>query len=107
VDNCPEYTLPNVFTPNQDGQNDFFVPFPYKFVESIDLQVYNRWGQIVFTTLDPDIVWDGVHMESKEICSDGVYFYTCVVNTITLQGILPITLTGYVHLLKGNKSTVN
>jgi len=57
--------------------------------------------------LDPDIHWDGLHIESKEICSDGVYYYTCLVNTITLRGIEPIALKGYFHILGGNKSTVN
>lgn len=107
AENCPEYTLPNVFTPNQDGSNDLFIPFPYKFVESIDIQIFNRWGQVVFTATDPDILWDGLHMESNEICPDGVYYYLCTVNQITLRGIEPIVLKGYFHLLKGNKGSFN
>lgn len=100
-DNCPEYELPNVFTPNGDGKNDYFRPFPYRFVESIDLVVYNRWGQPVFETDDPDILWDGTHMDSGERCSDGVYYYVCVVNTLRLSGPVTFELTGTVHLLDG------
>lgn len=71
-DNCPEYELPNVFTPNGDGTNDLFHPiFPYKYVESIELEIYNRWGQVIFNTTDPDINWDGKHQESGEPVSDG------------------------------------
>jgi hypothetical protein len=51
VDNCPIYELPNTFTPNNDGQNDFFIPYPYCFVESVNFRVFNRWGELVFPNL--------------------------------------------------------
>lgn len=104
-DNCPEYTLPNVFTPNGDGTNDFFIPFPYKFVESIELQIYNRWGQVVFETTDPAINWDGTHKDAGIRVPDGVYYYIAVVNTIRLTGIVQFELTGNVTLL--NSKDVN
>ncbi len=99
IDNCPIYELPNVFTPNGDGSNDFFIPFPYKYVKDIDLHVYNRWGEEVFKTVDPAILWDGKHQSSKQLCSDGVYYYVCQVNEIRLKGIQSRVLTGFVHLL--------
>lgn len=99
VDNCPEYELPNVFTPNGDGQNDYFIPLPYKYVKDIDLQIYNRWGEVVFETTNADILWDGKHKLSKQLCSDGVYYYVCVVNEIRLAGIKKRTLTGFVQIL--------
>jgi len=100
VDNCPIYELPNVFTPGGDGVNDFFRPFPYKFVESIELEVYNRWGQKVFETTEPDIQWDGTDMNNKQHLESGVYFYVCTVNEIRLVGIVPRVLKGYVHILQ-------
>ncbi|MGD1844045.1 MAG: gliding motility-associated C-terminal domain-containing protein [Salibacteraceae bacterium] len=99
TDNCPTYELPNVFTPGTDQFNDLFVPFPYKFVESIDLVVYNRWGREVFRTKDPDINWDGTDMESGGQLESGVYFYTCEVNEIRLTGIETRILKGYVQLI--------
>lgn len=99
VENCPIYELPNVFTPNGDGSNDFFIPFPYKYVESIDLHIYNRWGEEVFNSTDPDILWDGLHRTSKKLCSDGVYYYVCKVYEIRLKGVEARTLTGFVHLI--------
>lgn len=101
VDNCPVYELPNIFTPGGDNYNDFFVPFPYRYVESINLTVYNRWGRIVFETTDPDIKWDGTNKDSKLLCSDGVYFYVCEVNEIRLTGIVPRKLKGFVYLIHG------
>jgi gliding motility-associated-like protein len=100
VDNCPYYQLPNVFTPNGDGSNDFFTPIhPYKYVQSIDIKIYNRWGAEVFRTADPEIRWNGKSMQTKMLCSDGVYYYACIVNYIRLKGIIPQVLTGYIHLL--------
>ncbi len=102
VDNCPEYVLPNVFSPNGDGQNDYFIPFPYRFVKSIELKIFNRWGQLLFSTEDPDIRWDGRNQENGQPVSEGVYFYTCRVYTIRLSGIEPVDLKGFIHLFREN-----
>ncbi|MEZ4740058.1 MAG: gliding motility-associated C-terminal domain-containing protein [Flavobacteriales bacterium] len=101
-DNCPEYTLPNIFTPNGDRANDRFGPFPYRGVNAIDLQVFNRWGQVVFETRDPDIDWKGTYKETADPLPDGVYYYTCTVYFVRLAGEEPVQLTGYVHILGGS-----
>ena len=101
VDNCPIYFLPNVFSPNNDLINDQFIPFPYKFVESVDFRVFNRWGEEVFFTDDPDLNWDGTHKETGQILSDGVYYYVVTVNTIRLSGIVPEKISGHIQLLNG------
>ena len=106
VDNCPIYFLPNVFSPNNDLQNDLFIPFPWKFVESVDFQVFNRWGEQVFTITDPDLNWDGTHMTTGQILSDGVYYYTIKVNTIRLEGIVPENFSGQIQLF-GSPSSEN
>jgi gliding motility-associated-like protein len=98
VDNCPEYNLPNVFTPNGDDINDNFIPFPYKYIESIDIKIYDRWGVLVFETTDPAINWDGRDKSTGKLCSDGVYYYTCTVNEIRLSGIVPRKISGFFHL---------
>lgn len=98
VDNCPLYTLPNIFTPNLDGKNDLFVPFEYRYVESIDLKIFNRWGNVVFETKDPDINWDGINKDSGNPSVDGTYFYTIRVNTIRLAGIVPEDYSGTIRI---------
>ncbi|MFT4543953.1 MAG: gliding motility-associated-like protein [Bacteroidia bacterium] len=100
VDNCSNYTLPNVFTPGGDTYNDNFTPFPYAFVESIDIKIYNRWGLKIFETTDPDILWDGTNKDTKLDCSDGVYYYVCTVNEIRLAGVVPRNLHGFIQLLR-------
>jgi len=100
IDECDLYSLPNVFTPNGDGFNDLFIPFPYDFVEKIDLKIFDRWGLIMFTTQDPDINWDGKNQSTQADCSEGVYFYVCDVYELRLAGIRKRTLTGTVHLYR-------
>lgn len=99
-DNCPEYRLPNVFTPNGDGANDLFGPFiPYRGVDRIDLEIFNRWGQLVFISTDPDINWNGIHKDSNEPVPDGVYFYVCNVFFKRLAGEEQMVLKGHVQVL--------
>lgn len=100
IDECDLYQLPNVFTPNGDGFNDYFIPFPYDFVEKIDLTIFDRWGLEVFKTEDPDIMWDGRNQSNSLECAEGVYYYVCDVYEMRLAGIRKRTLTGTVHLYR-------
>ena len=101
IDNCPIYELPNVFSPDNNLINDLLIPFPYRYVKKINLKIFDRWGQLVFETEDPDINWDGTYMANNKQCSEGVYFYVCYVDVIHLAGIRTLDLTGFVHLLRG------
>ncbi|HEX4886690.1 MAG TPA: gliding motility-associated C-terminal domain-containing protein [Luteibaculaceae bacterium] len=96
LEDCPEYRLPNVFTPNGDGVNDVFTPFPYNGVTGIELQIFNRWGKMVFQTTNPDILWDG-RVEGAN-ASDGVYFYVGTVFFGSSAGPKPVELKGTVTL---------
>ncbi len=113
VDSCRQYVLPSVFTPNGDGVNDLFHPCdstttqelqqvncpPYRNVKDIDLHIFNRWGTEVFSTTDRDINWDGIDMNSGKKCSDGVYYYTCLVNFFRLEGVETVELHGTIQLI--------
>lgn len=104
VDNCPIYNLPNTFTPNGDGQNDLYTPYPFCFIESVDFQVFNRWGQIVYQTNDPNLNWDGKNLNGQEL-KEGVYFYSCHIFEQRVSGIQPAPeiLSGYIELIRGRK----
>jgi gliding motility-associated-like protein len=67
-------TLPNAFSPNNDGLNDVFQIFS-KGIRTIELSVYNRRGQIVWKTTNPDEVWNGKYLNEYEECPSGVYVY--------------------------------
>jgi gliding motility-associated-like protein len=75
VEICPEYELPNAFTPNGDGFNDLFIPRQNRFVRQVDFKVFNRWGNLVFKTTNPNLNWDGNDMNGNAL-SEGTYFYT-------------------------------
>ncbi|MFY9309567.1 MAG: gliding motility-associated C-terminal domain-containing protein [Bacteroidia bacterium] len=107
VDNCPEFDLPNVFTPNGDGFNDLFTSLPYRYVKDVDFKVYDRWGVLMFETTNPDILWDGKNSSTKAPCTDGTYFYVCTVNEIRLEGITPRVLKGFIQLLQQKNKQSN
>ncbi len=101
-DVCPVYRLPNIFTPNGDSRNDYFVPFPETIaaVEKIDIKIFNRWGKIVFKTDNPNINWDGKNQQNKKDCPQGVYFFICDVFEITLDGLRRRNIQGSVTIYR-------
>lgn len=97
------FEVPNVFTPNNDGINDEFSIMTSATIE-IELTVYNRWGEIVFTNkATPNDfntafipLWDGTNLY-HEICNDGVYFYNLQLRSIRGESIIE---NGTIQLLK-------
>lgn len=75
----PKLDVPNAFTPNGDGRNDFFGPRAFGVTE-IDFKVYNRWGQLVYQSSDPQVAymqnkgWDGTFRNQPQPMD--VYAYT-------------------------------
>ncbi|RLD45073.1 MAG: hypothetical protein DRI86_06125 [Bacteroidetes bacterium] len=100
IDSCLPYHLPNVFTPNGDGINDLFIPYPYDFVEKVNMTILNRWGSMVFQTKNPDINWDAKDMTTNKDCSEGVYFYICDVYEYRIEGIKVRTIQGTITLYR-------
>lgn len=119
-DNCPNYLLPNVFTPNDDGVNDAFGPFYSegeilgfdfancpRFVESVLLKIYDRTGKEVYqyeSTEDLEngifINWEG-QTNGGSILDNGTYFYHA---DVTFDVLDPAKrneeIRGWVKLLK-------
>jgi gliding motility-associated-like protein len=102
VDNCPEYSLPNVFTPNGDGPNDLFIPYPYRYIARVEMKIFNRQGNLVFQTEDPDLNWDGTNINGQPL-AEGVYFYKCTVYEIRVDGEAqsPDILSGFIQIIRG------
>lgn len=71
---CPVAVhFPSVFTPNNDGLNDTYVP-KGKDVVSFSMKIYNRWGQLVFETTDMNKTWNG--FVKGEAANADSYIYT-------------------------------
>jgi hypothetical protein len=110
-DNCPYFELPNIFTPNGDGCNEYFRAYgPFnpsnknefclsgefdnskclRFVNEVIFRVYNRWGNEIYTYVSGKgdsstyINWDGKDNEGKSV-TPGVYYYLAEVTFNTLD----------------------
>jgi gliding motility-associated-like protein len=83
----PIVYIPNVFTPNGDGSNDTFT-IDTDFAESLEIQIFNRWGNVVKEISGLNESWNGM-VDNKE-ASDGVYFFK-----YTVTGINGEILTGH------------
>lgn len=78
----------NIFTPNEDGENEFFTLYEGNS-KDYQLKIYNRWGRMIWTTSDPKEHWDGGEV------SDGTYYYqlsfvNCANEPITKKGIIQL-----------------
>lgn len=65
--------MPNVFTPNNDGVNDFFNPVKKFGITINQIYIFNRWGNLIHNVNSPQILWDG--NVGNEKASDGVYYW--------------------------------
>ncbi|MDX2135426.1 MAG: PKD domain-containing protein [Saprospiraceae bacterium] len=89
--------MPNAFTPNGDGTNDTF--FGKGFMEGATgfvMTIWNRWGELVFETNNPDEGWNGRYMNTGGMSPQGVYVYL-----VTFKGPRqePFEFKGFVTLL--------
>ncbi len=92
ITECPgAYIMPNAFSPNGDGVNDFLYPIRIGNAMLVQYDIYNRWGEKVFTYADGDMNWDGKYYETP--CSIGVYAYIVRYKD---------NITGKIFMLKGN-----
>ena len=89
-------TMPNVFTPNGDGNNDIFIPSKLNKVVTAQISIYNRWGQQLFYSELLMQGWDGRTTAGIEVPS-GTYFW--IVNYVDIDKNEE-TLKGHVSLLR-------
>lgn len=86
--------VPNAFTPNGDNTNDVFRVFFSGDIQNFELKVFNRWGQLVFESSDPNEAWDGT--SGGEPQPADVYIYRA---TFT-QNAVPVEKNGEVTLVR-------
>ena len=95
--------VPNVFTPNKDGNNEVFIPSAILIynktgnpILDYHMEIYNRWGEKVFESFDVHQGWDGT-FEGKQ-CQDGNYLYK--IKALSLDGAKNFNLEGVITLLR-------
>ncbi len=87
--------VPNAFTPGGDGVNDFFRPQVSGLLLAYHFNVYNRFGELVFSSTDPLRAWDGTFRGGRQ--PSGVFTW---VFRYQLQGQEPKTEKGTVMLIR-------
>ena len=93
--------VPNAFSPNNDGLNDAFRPLGQAFgAQDYSFQVFNRWGEVVFSSTDPDEAWlgqdqrgDGLHY-----VKDGAYAWSVQVKWT--HGLYPEKFQGTLTVVR-------
>jgi len=91
---CKDVYFPSIFTPNLDAQNETFGPIgDVASLSEYSLFIYNRWGQVIFSSYDPYKKWDGMYKGMKENIESFVFVanfkkngkkYPIVKGTITI-----------------------
>jgi gliding motility-associated-like protein len=89
--------IPNAFTPNGDGLNDKFniLGLPYEQITRFNLQIYDRWGQMIYTSKDIREGWDGTR--NGALCPQGVYVWMIYYEDNKKK---PVTNKGIITLLR-------
>lgn len=88
------FFIPNSFTPNGDAKNPTWRGFAYGAV-TYELMVFNRWGELIFSTTDQTVEWDGTYNGVR--VPDDVYVWKCL---ITDSEMVEHSFYGHVTVLK-------
>ena len=90
--NYPPLFIPNAFTPNSDGKNDYwFIENIYRY-ENASVYIINRWGMLVFQQENFDGSWDGqsnvATLSGNGSLPEGVYFYSLILDGDQFEGFI-------------------
>ncbi len=81
-----DFAIPNVFSPNGDGKNDYFKLITSQSLnDCYKVQIFDRWGKEVFTSAGQNILWNG-NRDGGNKAADGVYYYIVTVDQETFHG---------------------
>ena len=90
--------IPNAFTPDENGVNDVFQPKGFGINEDkYKMEIYDRWGEIIFSSNNFKKGWDGKIKGSTLVAKDDVYIYKIFITD--LQGNKK-NYVGHVTLIK-------
>jgi gliding motility-associated-like protein len=86
------YYTPNSFTPDGDLFNNTFSPIiSTEEIEKYDFRIYNRWGENIFSSMNPQESWSGFY--KNEPCPDGIYTWTLQIKSRDLNELVSGSVT--------------
>lgn len=91
--------IPNTFTPNADKMNEIFIPVLTCPTREYEFLVYDRWGELIFSSRNRNIGWDG-KVNSSKMAPVGVYVWRLVYTTDVFFDMQEYSSHGTVNLLK-------
>ena len=94
VNVLPEINFPNGFTPNSDGVNDVWVIDNIQLFKNNVVEVYNRWGELLFRSVGYTTPWDG-RFNGQEL-PVGTYYYVIDLN----DPLFPTDYTGPITIMR-------
>ena len=94
VDSC-KLIIPNVFSPDGDGQNDIYYITAVGYT-GFQINIFDRWGKSVFTSNDKQIQWNGKIQNTGDEAAEGTYYYMLTLTnadktTESYRGFLSLT----------------
>lgn len=81
----PSLSVPDAFSPNGDGLNDFY-KIPTYAIEKLEIRIFDRWGNLVFYSNDKYFTWDG--NKNGNACPEGIYAFQILATGFEEQSIL-------------------
>lgn len=90
-------TIPNVITPNGDGQNERFIIANLEHHKNTKILIYNRWGRVVFKSVDYTNNWEGTNNGGNKVAA-GVYYY--VLELEDQKQCDNVECTGFITIIK-------
>ncbi|MFZ8835943.1 MAG: gliding motility-associated C-terminal domain-containing protein [Flavobacteriales bacterium] len=88
---------PNAFTPDHDGNNDAWRMVVSESVSQFELQIFDRWGNLVFESMDPEEYWLGDVLGGSHFANDGIYHFHA---TLRDDAYHSKTLSGHILLIR-------
>jgi gliding motility-associated-like protein len=96
---CP-LLVPNAFTPDNDNLNEVFKPILGCEVETYLFEVFDRWGELVFSSKEPSEGWNGAARSNSHYAQNEVYVWKVTYSVILFDRLFTVERIGHVSLLR-------
>jgi gliding motility-associated-like protein len=88
--------VPDAFSPNGDSVNEMLFVEGWGIEKVLEFKIFNRWGEMVFETTNPDIGWDGTYKGQDQMADT----YTYIVSVKPYIQEIPLTKQGFINLIR-------